>query len=310
VTLDTDLSGRGEVPLTYPADAKSSLELPAALDAKILVSQKPSGAIMAELQKAPGNKVRLALSAGSYEAVVRRPSQLAQCTVTLQDGQPAMLDVSTCTPIKDSPSKKKGESDEADERELPKWHLELGVGLNFRSGSAWQDRLREFGYEHKSDFLGLNLPPLRVQVGVGREFGSHFMVMIQGNTMTRYDYQRTYGASNDTVSYTSYGAGAYVRALTDQLGPLQLYAQAGGGFGLGFQTYSSTPQGAPRIESSDSYFGPLLAAAGGVYFRTKRYFTVAAEGGYEYAPVIENMIGDTHNVGGAHFLTSLGFHFE
>jgi hypothetical protein len=311
VTLDTDLSGRGEVPLTYPSDAKAALELPASLDAKVLVSHKPSGAIMAEVQKASGSKVRLALAAGTYEAIVRRPAQLAQCSVTLQDGQPTALDLATCTPIKDAPSKKKGDADDDDERELRNWHLELGFGFNFRSGSAWQDRLREFGYEHPSGgFLSINLPPARLQVSVARQFGKNVMILIQGNTLTRYDYERKYGASNDQISYTSYGGAAYLRAFADVLPPLRLYAQAGGGFGLGFTTFASTPQVGPRVESTDTYFGPLLGAAGGLYVRAPRYVTGFLQGGYEYAPVIDNMVGDTHNVGGAHVMTGIGLHFE
>jgi hypothetical protein len=70
VTLETDLAGQGEVPVTYPADARSQLELPGSLEARILVQRRPSGSVVAEVQKAPGAAIRLALVAGSYDVVV------------------------------------------------------------------------------------------------------------------------------------------------------------------------------------------------------------------------------------------------
>ena len=42
MTLETDLAGQGDVPVTYPADAKAQLELPGPLDARVLVQRRPS----------------------------------------------------------------------------------------------------------------------------------------------------------------------------------------------------------------------------------------------------------------------------
>src|SRR4029077_10249454 len=60
-TLETDLSGQGDVPATSPADAKAQLEIPGSLEARILVQRAPSGSVAAELQKASGAALRLAL---------------------------------------------------------------------------------------------------------------------------------------------------------------------------------------------------------------------------------------------------------
>lgn len=62
-TLETDLSGLGDVALTYPRDAKSQLLLPADLDARILVTHKASASIFAEVHKAAGAPLSLALPA-------------------------------------------------------------------------------------------------------------------------------------------------------------------------------------------------------------------------------------------------------
>src|SRR4029077_7292399 len=51
VPPETDMAGQGEIPVTYPAEARAQLDLPASLEARILVQQRPSGAVMADVQK-------------------------------------------------------------------------------------------------------------------------------------------------------------------------------------------------------------------------------------------------------------------
>jgi hypothetical protein len=81
VTLEADLAGQGEIPVTFPAEATAKLALPAPLEGRVLVQQRPSRAVMADVQKAPGAAVQLALVAGRYDAVVSQRTGIVECPV-------------------------------------------------------------------------------------------------------------------------------------------------------------------------------------------------------------------------------------
>ncbi|HEY8076439.1 MAG TPA: caspase family protein, partial [Labilithrix sp.] len=102
VTLETDLAGQGEVPVTYPADMRSQLELPGPLDGKVLVQHKASGNVVAEVQKAPGAPLRLAFTAGAYEAIVRASGKIHRCKLALSDDRVTPIDLGQCDEVKAS----------------------------------------------------------------------------------------------------------------------------------------------------------------------------------------------------------------
>ncbi len=294
VTLQMDLAGRGDVPLTYPSLSRAKLALPAALQGQVLVTRKGSGAIAAEVQKAAGTKLLLALPAGSYEAVVREPDaqRALVCATPLQDDLTYTLDTGTCTSVKDTPTKKKGE-----ESEIDRWAAEVGVGINFNSQGEYTDRLREFGYDNKPGLFELDTPPLRVSLGASRAFNKYFRTGVVFHTLTRDQYRRTFGASKDEFRYTSYGADLYFRGDLFLVEPmLSLYALAGLGLGVAPSTYTTTINGAGRDTSAVDW-GPLLSGAGGVSVSI-RNAAFRLQGGYEYAPVLKNRLGDVLNVGG------------
>ncbi|HUH01843.1 MAG TPA: caspase family protein, partial [Kofleriaceae bacterium] len=93
VTLETDLKGKGEVPLTYPAKADARLGLPASLVADIVVQS--GDAIIAEVHKARG-AIELALPRGSYRLLVRQGDRLQQCDLALPPGRTTALDLTGC----------------------------------------------------------------------------------------------------------------------------------------------------------------------------------------------------------------------
>lgn len=298
VTFENDLAGRGDLALTYPADAKARLELPSALDGALLVLQRPSGSAVAEVQKAPGSAVRLALPAGSYEGILRRAGRASSCTFALADGQSTTFDAGACTPIKDAPSKKKGDDDETSERS--RWGAELGTGANFYARGPYTDRLHEFGYQRKLGTIDPDLPlAIRLQLGVSRSFTKHLVGVVHVSTLTTDSFERNVGAARDSFSFSSYAGVASVRAQTDLAGKwFGLWGQAGGGVGLGRSQLVIVPdQGATRT-TSETHWGWVLAASAGLKVDFPRYLGVYAGAGYELAPVISNLVGDTLNVGG------------
>ncbi|HVH44523.1 MAG TPA: caspase family protein, partial [Labilithrix sp.] len=198
VTLETDLSGQGEVPLAFPREAKSKLELPAPMAGRVLLQHKASGSIVAEIQKSGGSPTLIALPAGDYEAIVRQGSRIQSCGLTLSDDRVTAFESATCVAQADF-ARPKGEGAEVagdataaappepvatppaaadvvppskplradDHGELGKWGLELGFGLTSIRDDAYFSRLRSFGYV-KNDTSSL-----RLSAALTRNFGRY-----------------------------------------------------------------------------------------------------------------------------------------
>ncbi len=301
-TLETELAGQGDVPVTYPADARAQLELPAPLDGRVLVQHRASGSVVAEVQKAPGPAVRLALAAGSYDAIVRQASGVVQCSLALTDDRVTPLDPTGCAPVAPDRSQAKGEAQAGDElREVDRWAIEGSAGLMSRQKDAFTSRLETFGYQQQGELL----PAARFTLAASRLLAPHLAGVLQVATLAGDRYERSIEGSNDTASFGAYGAGLYVRAAADVAGRwLGVYGQAGGGLSVGTLTYQTKQTGVPP-STSTTYAGYVLGGAVGMTFRLRRVpLTFLVQGGYDRAPAVHDLLGDTHDSGG--FSVSLG----
>ena len=81
-TLETALKGKGDVVLTRPTLASSQLVVPARMAGRLFIQHRPSGSVLAELDKAPGAPVRLALPSGPYSVLLRQGDEIRECDVT------------------------------------------------------------------------------------------------------------------------------------------------------------------------------------------------------------------------------------
>src|SRR5262249_29495317 len=160
-------------------EAKAQLELPSALDARVLVQHRASGAVLAEVQKARGAPVRLAFVAGNYEAVVAQPGGIVQCRFALADDQVTPLDTSGCTPVAPDRTASKGDAVEGrDVREIDRWAIEGSAGLIVSQTDGYTQTLEQFGYaSHKL------LPSPRFTLGASRAFGHHLAGVVQIGTL-------------------------------------------------------------------------------------------------------------------------------
>jgi len=315
VTLETDLSGQGEVPVTYPAEAKSQLELPGPLEGRILVQHVQSGAIAAEVQKAKGPPLRLAFVSGAYDVTVRAPGAILQCHAALADNRVASLDLHACTPAVAAATSAKGDGADGGAEpdspsppvfgrisELDRWRLELGVGLRGHIHDAYVDRLNEFGYEEPL------LPPAPItgSVGVSRAFSPAFAAVLQTEPLASGKWVRDLGAGNqhsDFVATSGFGSGIYLRATYD-VAWFGVYAQAGGGISVGSTTFSSVDAALTR-STTDHSIGYLVGGAIGANFSMKRYVSFFGQLSYLRAPTVSNLIGDTHDLGGVALTTGI-----
>jgi len=322
VTLETDLAGQGEVPVTFPAEARAKLDLPAALEARVLVQQRPSGAVMADVQKAPGAPVRLALVAGNYDAVVAQKSGIVECHVTVSDGGVTEIDTRTCSAVTPDTTVSKGavvddDASQADHdaaggddheprralSEIDRWAIEFSAGFTEQRTDAYTSRLNEFGYEPGS----IDLPSLRVTLGASRLLTAHLTGIIQVGTLAGDSYQRSIAQETDTAAFHAYGATVALRTFADIGSWFGVYGQAGMGLGLGVVDLDTQQTGvAPSVTTYST--GYVLTGAIGWTARLGRVVTFFDQGGYDYAPVIHNLIGDTHDAGGFSGVIGLRFH--
>jgi hypothetical protein len=302
VTLETDLAGRGDVTMAYPADARAHLELPGPLDARVLVQHKASGSVVAEVQKAPGTAVRLAFPAGTYAAIVGQPGGVLECQVALVDDRATLLEPSACTPVVPDHAQAKGDGTEdySLEREIDRWAIEGSVGLITRQSDAFTSRLETFGYQRQLP----GLHNVRFDVGASRKLAPHLAGVLLVSSLSGDTFKRSIANETDTVSFGGYGGAIYVRAFADMAGPLGVYGQAGAGMSLGVLTNQTEQTGVPP-STTTTYASYLLTGAVGFSLTLHRVpLTITLQGGYDYAPAISNLLGDTHDSGG--FSASLG----
>jgi hypothetical protein len=293
VTLETDLAGQGEVAMTYPVEARAQLELPGALDAHVLVQLHPSMAVLAEVQKAAGSPVRLALVAGAYDVVVGQGSRIVQCSITLVNDRVTVLETTSCTPVIVQRTTAKGERSK---REIDRWSVELAAGFIWRETDAYTSRLQVFGYAPQTSLL--SLPSARVTVGASRELAPHLSGLLQFGTLTGDTYVRSIESSTDTVDFNAFGGALYVRASTDVLEHvLGIYGQGGVGMTVGTVTVQTVQAGVPP-SATTTYSNYLLSGAVGMTVRFPEVATLFLQAGYDRAPAIHDLIGDTHDSGG------------
>lgn len=341
VTLETELAGQGEVAVTYPADAKSQLELPGALEAKVFVQHKPSGNVVAEVQKAKGAPLRLAFVAGTYEAIVRDASaglpsgHALRCKLSLSDERVTQLDTSTCESVRLAGLAKGDGGDGDDEitpfspgmarpsdadmienppaRAIDPWAIEAGIGFSTRVNDAYTRRLEDFGYG--ADRGLIEFPRGRAALAVSRGILPHLTLGLSFSMLSGDTYRRDVGDSDDRFTFAGYGASAFLRAATALLGKatpnnvhLDLYGQVGIGLAFGATTLESGV-GAERTSSSETHVGFVVSGAGGLAIATRSSPVFFVQGGWDHAPTVSNLTGETHDVGGGSFLMGMRFRF-
>lgn len=121
-TLETALKGKGDVVLTRPVSASSQLLVPAPVEGRLLLQHRASGSVLAELDKARGRDVRLALASGPYTVLLRRGDDVRECDVTVPAQSTVSFDVATCRAARLDTGAAKGTAG-------PPWSLELGLGV-------------------------------------------------------------------------------------------------------------------------------------------------------------------------------------
>jgi hypothetical protein len=289
VTLETDLRGKGEVPLTFPARADAQLELPAELAATVLVQIKDHGAVMAEVEKSAGKALRLALPAGAYVALVRTGDTAVECEVGLDRGAITPLPRDRCRPVRLEDTATKG----AGGYTGPRYAIELGLGFTVTGDSAYTETLRDFGFGDQTFIV----PALSV-AGTYR-MSKHLHLGGEIGSLELSNWTRRSDPLDQEFNWHVFGLGVFARGVLPTANEKHaLYAQVGGGLASGRTRYTDSLGATMPDVEHETHWGYHLGAGAGAYFTPFANVSLMARVRYDYAPVLDNLIGDTHDSGG------------
>lgn len=297
-TLETELKGHGSVPLTYTADADARLRLPESVAGRVVVQRWGRGTVLAELEKTQGTSLTLALPHATYEVLVRRHDALApqSCVISLARQALHTLDTRGC-PVVDLPViATKGES-----TEFERWFVELGVSRRFARDDEYVQTLEDFHFEptrsaRPGDQGG---PTLLLLSGVG--LTPYFSLLGRVERLQKREYERDIhaqaGSQISKFKWTtwSFALGARGRwpLFHERLVPF-------GELDVGLAMAWSAFEGPDQRESLDGHLGPVVRAGLGATVHLFARLGLTVSGGYDYAPVLKNLVGETHDDGGFH----------
>ncbi|MBN2495984.1 MAG: caspase family protein [Deltaproteobacteria bacterium] len=303
VTLETDMRGKGEMVITRPAEAGTRLQLPDWLDAELLVHRAADQHVMAEIRKASGKALELALPPGSYTALLRRDEGVTRCAFELEPERTLAFRDQGCEAVPEAEVTVKGEA--RSESPVERLGFELALGGLFEHRDAYVGRLVDFGFE-KGDWL-FDDPAVHYSASVSVSLTRYLALVLTFGNLDDGHYTREIQEMSGEFrpqgfDWDAYRLGVAVRGQLPLLdGWLVPYVQAGGGLAFGMTDFADG-----ELADSETHYGYHLAAAAGLQLVPSiawwRYVGGFAQVEYIYAPVIDNLVGDTHDSGGFAFV--------
>jgi hypothetical protein len=306
-TLETSLTGRGDVPLSYPVDADAQLAFSGDVSGKILVQQAGHGAVMAELVKAPGVPMLIALPSGQYEVLVRGKTSARSCEVTLARGAVATVLPAQCeeVPLPEDRAKFEDDRRESDRLALETWFFEFGMGVLRERTDAYTERLNQFsmrpinrpGYGFDAAFGWMLKPYLGLVGRYGLVESSHY-------------YSWGYGQADELLWHTRAVTLGVRGRLPLWRRYLVLFGEAGAGMAftrsrLGYlKPVGSTTE---DVNRKDTDYNVALRGIIGLDVGITRRFGLYGAAGYSFAPTLENDLGERHLGGSWTYLMGLRF---
>jgi hypothetical protein len=299
VTLETELKGKGDVSLSFPLDAPAHLSFASALEADLLVQQERGKSVMAELHKAKGAPVTLALPAGAYRVTLRAAGRVRACSVTLSDGTDVALDPGKCAEVEEDVALAKGARQRSE-----RWFLELGLRMSGTPQDAYTARLDAFSYEPVGGRVTYNASAL-----AGLSLHPNFAIFARYAGFERAQYERSFGGDNadaDRFSWRSHGIGVGGRARLPLAHEwIALYAQVSAGAALARSEWSALDPDGARQDFGARQWGPWVEGALGFQGHFTKHFGAFVEAGWGYTNALRNLIDESHNVSAGYAVTGL-----
>jgi hypothetical protein len=301
-TLETAITGRGDVPLSYPVDADSQLALSGNITGKILVQQAGHGAVMAELVKAQGAPLLIALPSGKYEILVRGQTSARSCSVSLTRGQVASLAPEQCAevPLPEDLAKSEGEHREADRLALESWFVEMGQVFTRSREDAYTRRLNDFGLRGADENIS------------GLDAAAGWMLNRYLGVVGRYsllDDDAYYSRRINGLGRNAWTTRGVTLGLRGRLPLLRrylvLFGEASAGFAFTRSAFTSGVRdgnGALYRDVNETHYNVALRALAGLDIGLLRHFGVYGAAGYAFAPTLKNELDERHLAGSWTFM--------
>ena len=297
VSLEVDLKGHGEVPLSFPRAATKSITLPASLEGQTLVQDKRAKAVVAETYKAKGKAVRIAVAPGDYEVLVRHDGRLSRCQLS-GGGE---VDLARCTNEKIVAASSKGGGF------VRPYRVSITATLGGEREDGYTQTLQDFGFQEDAFSIAGG-----VDVMVTRQVHRYLHV---GGSLGQAGSPR-YTRDTDvaplrfewgTTLLQAIAQGELTAGEDGFLKRVALYARAGAGVAMGRTRFDDQDD----MTTRETFFGPALSGALGVRLEDlfKRGLGISAGYELQYHPTIENLTGDTHAGGGHRFSLGLSYSF-
>jgi hypothetical protein len=234
---------------------------------------------VAEVQKAKGAALAIAVAPGRYQVLVRGATELLRCTAA-PGASPITVSLDGCKreALIENQSKGGGLG--------PRWQMTATVGVGGGRTDGYVQRLQDFGYHRQT----LGSP----QIGVSLTERLHRHVQVGGEVLLigGERWERDSGAMPLELTWDTLGFGGVGRVETRRRWIVG-YAQLGAGLALGFTSFRDQ-LGATEKQTFPGIYG--AAALGADAWFTRRWgMTLRLTG--SYAPAIDNLLGDQHDGG-------------
>jgi hypothetical protein len=287
VSLEVDLKGHGDVPLSFPRAATASIELPGALEGQALVEDRHARTVIAETYKARGAPVRIAVAPGDYRVLVRNGGQVERCDVQVGPGG-TILDLDRCTREPIVVAAEKGGFVEP----ARAMRIELSGIAGGERSDAFTETLDAFGYKRSGTSAGL---ALAVTQRLERQFWlGGFAAMTSSPAWSLATDRNPMRFSWSTISLGALGRAFQPFGSHGFAGRSGFYAELGAGLGIA----STQLRDADNRRTDQRFYGWALTMGGGLHIEGNRGLGFSLGYEYDYAPLIENLERETHASGG------------
>ena len=205
-----------------------------------------------------------------------------------------------CKPVKLKRLTAKGKS----YRRREHLFFEVGVGVLYGKSDSYNSRLSDFGLRERDEGLLFHFS--------GAAYYSILRYLKVGIHFSFLD-ENSYSAGTLHFDWRAYRLGIDVRgALPPADDWVTLYLQAGGGLAFGVThlrddepSLIAGDDDVPMVTDKERFWGFHVAGGGGVQLTPWQWAGFFWQAEYLFAPVIENLIGDTHDSGGVVLVTGV-----
>jgi len=187
-------------------------------------------------------------------------------------------------------------------------HLEITGLVGRERSDGYTDTLVQFGYRRSGPAMGLGLNALR-QIGRRWWLGGFTAVVATPGWVVPIGVTPA-ELQAFQFDWTTLALGTLVRvmqpfAADGLLARCAAYAQAGAGLGVAF-TRLTDPD---ARGSNERYFGWAMTGGGGVRLHTTTGIGISLGYQFDYAPLIDNLMGETHASGGHRLSVGLSYEY-